>query len=116
MNVQPINSSADIQEFGERAKEMQKTVIELKKYLQDFNEFDVAYLDGKSPLGEGGEFVVTVQELTEAKVKDVNDLEVVNLSTGEVRCYTCPNANYRLYPPRNQNKCITIYFERLAGR
>lgn len=26
------------------------------------------------------------------------------------------NANYRLYPPRNQNKVIIIYFERLSGK
>lgn len=26
------------------------------------------------------------------------------------------NANYRLYPPRNQNKRIIIYFERLTGK
>ena len=83
MNVQPISSSADIQEFGERAKQMQKAVIELKKYFGEFKEFDVAYLDGINPNEE-----------------DVNG----------------SNANYRLYPPRNQNKCIVIYFERLAGK
>ena len=26
------------------------------------------------------------------------------------------NANYRLYPPRNQNKAIVLYFERISGR
>ncbi len=26
------------------------------------------------------------------------------------------NANYRLYPPRIQNKVIIIYFERLSGK
>ncbi len=83
MNVQPVNSSADMQEFGERAKGMQKTVIEKKKYLNMFNEFDVAYLDEASPKGE-----------------EVNG----------------KNANYKLYPPRNQNKCITIYFERIASK
>lgn len=83
MNVQPINASADIQEFGERANQMQKTIIEKNKYLNKFKEFDVAYLDGVTPEDE--------QEYGE-------------------------NANYRLYPPRNQNKCITIYFERLAGK
>lgn len=83
INVQPINSSADIQEFGERANQMQKAILEKSKYLNKFKEFDVAYLDGANPKGE-----------------------VIN---GE-------NANYRLYPPRNQNKCIAIYFERLAGK
>lgn len=83
MNVQPISSEADIQEFGENAKQMQKAVIEYKKYFGKFNEFDVAYLDGASPDGEE--------------------------SNGE-------NANYRLYPPRNQNKVIQIYFERLTAK
>lgn len=83
MNVQPISSEADIQEFGENAKTMQKTVIEYKKYFNKFTEFDVAYLDGASPEGEE--------------------------TNGE-------NANYRLYPPRNQNKVIQIYFKRLAGK
>ena len=81
MNVQPISSEADIQEFGENARQMQKAVIEYKKYFGEFKEFDVAYLDGVSPKGE-----------------NIN---------GE-------NANYRLHPPRNQNKVIQIYFERLA--
>lgn len=83
MNVQPISSEADIQEFGENARQMQKAVIEYKKYFGKFNEFDVAYLDGASPDGEE--------------------------SNGA-------NANYRLYPPRNQNKVIQIYFERLTAK
>ena len=81
MNVQPITSEADIQEFGENARQMQKAVIEYSKYFGKFKEFDVAYLDGVEPTGE--------------------------LINGE-------NANYRLHPPRNQNKVIQIYFERLT--
>ena len=72
-----------MQEFGERAEQIQKAVIEYNKYLNVFNEFDVAYLDGANPEGE-----------------------TVN---GE-------NANYVLYPPRNQNKVIQIYFERIASK
>ena len=26
------------------------------------------------------------------------------------------NANYRLHPPRNQNKCIRIYLERIVAK
>lgn len=26
------------------------------------------------------------------------------------------NANYKIYPPRNQNKCIILYFERMANK
>ena len=83
MNVQPLSSEADIAEFGENAKQVQRAVIELKKYFGEFKEFDVAYLDGVTPDGE-----------------EVN---------GE-------NANYRLYPPRNQNKVIILYFERLTAK
>ena len=83
MNVQPISSYPDIQEFGEKAEQVQKAIIEYNKYFGKFKEFDLAYLDGASPEGE-----------------EVN---------GE-------NANYRLYPPRNQNKAIQIYFQRLVGR
>lgn len=83
MNVQPISSSTDIQEFGENAKQTQKAVVEYDKYFGVFKEFDVAYLDVVSPEGES-----------------------VN---GE-------KANYRLYPPRNQDKCIVLYFERLTGK
>ena len=83
MNVQPLSSEADIAEFGENAKQVQRAVIEYKKYFGEFKEFDVAYLDGVTPDGE-----------------EVN---------GE-------NANYRLYPPRNQNKVILLYFERLTAK
>ena len=83
MNVQPLSSEADIAEFGENAKQVQRAVIEYKKYFGKFKEFDVAYFDGANPDGE-----------------EVN---------GE-------NANYRLYPPRNQNKVILLYFERLTAK
>lgn len=85
MNVQPISANADIQEFGENAKQMQKAVIEYNKYFGKFKEFDVAYLDGITP--------------------DEEDENTYGY-----------NANYRLYPPRNQNKCIVIYFERLTAK
>ena len=26
------------------------------------------------------------------------------------------NANYKIHPPRNQNKCIVIYFERISNK
>jgi hypothetical protein len=83
MNVQPVSAEADIQEFGQSARQMQKALIEYDKYFGKFKEFDVAYLDGITPEGEK-----------------------VNGS----------KANYRLYPPRNQNRCITLYFERLIKK
>ena len=44
MNVQPLSSEADIAEFGEHAKQIQRAVIENKKYFGEFKEFDVANL------------------------------------------------------------------------
>jgi hypothetical protein len=81
--VQPAKSSNDIQRWGEKSDEMQKTLIPRKKYENVFKEFDLAYLDGATPEGE-----------TE---------ETYGM-----------NANYRLLPPRNQNLCITIYFEKIV--
>lgn len=83
MNVQPISSEVDIAEFGGTAKQMQKAVIELNKYLGKFTEYDIAYLDGATPKGE-----------------EING----------------QNANYKIYPPRNQNKCIVLYFERMSNK
>ena len=116
MNVQPLSSEADIAEFGEKANQIQRAVIEYKKYFGKFKEFDVAYLDGVSPLSDGGEYVVNVSELDKERIKLINQLKVKNLATGKLEYYTCDNANYRLYPPRNQNKCIILYFERLVAK
>lgn len=116
MNVQPISSYSDMQEFGEKAEQIQKAVIERNKYLGKFREFDIAYLDGANPLENGGEFIVSVSDLNIGEVKNVNSLQIKNLVTEEITCYSGENANYRLYPPRNQNKCIVLYFERLAGK
>lgn len=80
MNVQPLNSEADMQEFGINVEQYQKAIIEKDIYYGVFKEGDVAYLDGATP-----------------------DEETKN---GE-------NANYTLYPPRNQNKCIRLTFERI---
>ena len=116
INVQPVSASADMQEFGERAKQMQRAVIELKKYFGKFKEFDVAYLDEATPLNNGEEFIVNREDINDSAVDILNELEIVNVATDEVKCYMCPDANYKLYPPRNQNKCITLYFERIIGK
>lgn len=50
-NYQPVSTSADIAEFGEKAKIMKKAVIPIS-YQGQFKEFDVAYLDGATPDGE----------------------------------------------------------------
>lgn len=50
-NYQPVNTSADIAEFGEKASIMKKAVIPIS-YQGKFKEFDVAYLDGATPKNE----------------------------------------------------------------
>ena len=50
-NYQPVNTDADIAEFGEKASIMKKAVIPIS-YQGHFKEFDVAYLDGVTPEGE----------------------------------------------------------------
>lgn len=115
-NVQPVSSESDIEEFGENAKQMQKAVISRKEYEGKFKEFDIAYLDGASPLDDGGEIILNVKDLNNAKISLVNNLKVSNLSNEQTERYQCLNANYVLYPPRNQNKAIVIYFKRLTAK
>lgn len=50
-NYQPVSTDAEIAEFGENAKIMKKAVIPIS-YQGMFKEFDVAYLDGTTPVGE----------------------------------------------------------------
>lgn len=50
-NYQPVSSSADIAEFGEKSKIIQKAVIPIS-YKGMFKEFDVAYLDDVTPNNE----------------------------------------------------------------
>ena len=50
-NHQPVNTDADIAEFGEKSSIMKKAVIPIS-YQGKFKEFDVAYLDGVTPDGE----------------------------------------------------------------
>lgn len=50
-NYQSVSTDADIAEFGEKSKIMKKAVIPIS-YQGQFKEFDVAYLDGATPIGE----------------------------------------------------------------
>ena len=50
-NYQPVNSDAEIVEFGEKASVMKKAVIPIA-YKGFFKEFDVAYLDDITPANE----------------------------------------------------------------
>ena len=51
-NVQPVNSSSEIQAFGELAPKMKRALVSKQLYLNKFHEFDKAYLDGATPKGE----------------------------------------------------------------
>ncbi len=50
-NYQPVNTDAEIAEFGEKSSVMKKAVIPMS-YKGMFKEFDVAYLDDVTPEGE----------------------------------------------------------------
>lgn len=95
---------------------MQKAVISKKEYEGKFKEFDKAYLDGVTPLDNGGEYLPSVKDLNNAKTSLANDIKVSNLCNEETEKYQGLNANYVLYPPRNQNKAIVIYFKRLTAK
>lgn len=44
-NIQPVSADSDIREFGELSNSMKVAVItEKQKYLNKFNEFDLAYI------------------------------------------------------------------------
>lgn len=50
-NYQYVSSQADLVEFGEKASSTIKAIIPIE-YKDIFKEYDVAYLDGKTPNGE----------------------------------------------------------------
>jgi len=52
-NIQYIKAQSDLIEFGQNVSNMRLAVIpNNKKYANKFKEFDLAYLDGASPLNE----------------------------------------------------------------
>jgi hypothetical protein len=52
-NIQPVSGTSEAKEFGEIASQMRVAVItERDKYINEFNEFDLAYLDGTTPNDE----------------------------------------------------------------
>lgn len=58
-NVQPIggttNSTSgrtDIMDYGQKAMQMQRAIIDYKTYIGIFDVDDLAYLDGATPKGE----------------------------------------------------------------
>lgn len=51
----------------------------------------------------------------EGKFKEF-DKAYLDGATPENEIVNGANANYKLYPPRNQNKAIVIYFQRLTAK
>lgn len=52
-NIMPANTASEVKAFGELATSMKVAVItEKDKYMNEFKEFDLAYLDGITPDGE----------------------------------------------------------------
>lgn len=54
-NVQPIGGTSertDIMDYGQKAMQMQRAIVDYRTYFGVFEEDDLAYLDGKTPEGE----------------------------------------------------------------
>lgn len=52
-NIQPASGSTDIAMYGEKVSKMYKAILTpYEKYINKFNEGDVAYFDGVIPLNE----------------------------------------------------------------
>lgn len=82
--------------------------------------FNVQPISAEVDLAEFGEKASMIQKaVIPIKFKDYfkeNDLAYLDGKSPEREENNGMNANYKLYPPRNQNKAIIIYFERLSGK
>lgn len=86
-----------------------------KKY-----EFNVQPISSDVDLMEFGEKANMMQKavisMSYKNIFKENDIAYLDDVTPDGELKYGDNANYRLYPPRNQNKRIIIYFERLTGK
>lgn len=82
--------------------------------------FNVQPISAEVDLVEFGEKASMIQKaVIPIRFKDFfkeNDLAYLDGKTPDNEEKNGTNANYKLYPPRNQNKVIVIYFERLSGK
>lgn len=82
-------------------------------------EFNVQPTSSKNDIEMFGEHAREMQRaVIERKYEGVFkefDKAYLDGATPEGEAYNGANANYRLLPPRVQNKVITIYFERLVN-
>lgn len=91
------------------------TYEEPKHYM-----FNVQPISSEVDLMEFGEKAKMMQKAVipisyQNKFKE-NDLAYLDGANPTNEVVNGNNANYRLYPPRNGNKVIIIYFERITGK
>ena len=83
-------------------------------------KFNVQPINSNVDLVEFGEKASMIQKaVIPIKYKNYfkeNDLAYLDEVIPNLNDVNGENANYRLYPPRNQNKVIVLYFERISGR
>lgn len=100
-----------VDDFGNEIIEYEKP----KMYM-----FNVQPVNSYIDLVEFGEKATQIQKaIIPMKYKHYfkeNDLAYLDDVTPNGEQENGDNANYRLRPPRNQNKVIAIYFERLSGK
>lgn len=51
-NLSSLRDESDIREFGEISDKMRIATVNLVKYRNKFKDFDLAYLEGNTPLNE----------------------------------------------------------------
>ncbi len=51
-NIQPLSGESDVAEYGSKTSKMQRVFVDYDKYLGEFKEGDVAYLDRTTPTNE----------------------------------------------------------------
>lgn len=51
-NIQPLSGESDVAEYGSKVSKMQRVLVDYDKYLNEFKEGDVAYLDRVTPANE----------------------------------------------------------------
>ena len=104
-----LNSKND--EYGNSIVEYGKPIL---------YSFNVQPINSEVDLVEFGEKANMIQKaVIPIKYKNYfkeNDLAYLDDVVPKENEENGENANYRLYPPRNQNKVIIIYFERLSGK
>lgn len=97
--------------YGNEIVEYQKPI----KY-----QFNVQPISSEVDLMEFGEKSNMIQKavisIDYKNMFQENDLAYLDDVLPENETVYGEKANYKLYPPRNQNKAIVIYFERLTGK